>query len=112
MPGYKLTALAEEDLKAIIRYTIDKWGIEQAKRYEVLLSKRFQDIAEGTIVPRIFLKRRPEILFTHCEHHYIFYWQPKGRMEPIILAVLHERMDLIKRLNTRLLAEVNITEKE
>ncbi|MDH5480895.1 MAG: type II toxin-antitoxin system RelE/ParE family toxin [Nitrosomonas sp.] len=102
MPDYELTRLAEEDMKGIARYTIDTWGIEQAKRYEALLSDRFQEIAQGVITPRIFLKRRPDLLFTHCEHHYIFYWQPKNGTKPIILAVLHERMNLVQRLKNRL----------
>lgn len=102
MPGYELTVLAEEDLRAIARYTVDTWGVEQAKRYETLLLKRFEEIAQGNITPSVFLKNRPDLLFTHCEHHYIFYWQPKDREKPIILAVLHERMDLMQRLEDRL----------
>jgi toxin ParE1/3/4 len=102
MPDYELTILAEEDMRDIARYTIDTWGLEQAKRYEILLSKRFSEISQGIITPRIFLKRRPDLLFTHCEHHYIFYWQPKDRTKPIILAVLHERMNLMRRLKKRL----------
>ncbi|MEQ1816438.1 MAG: type II toxin-antitoxin system RelE/ParE family toxin [Nitrosomonas sp.] len=102
MSGYVLTTSAEEDMRNIARYTIDTWGIGQAERYETLLTKRFQEIAQGIITPRIFVKRRPDLLFTHCEHHYIFYWQPKDRTKPIILAVLHERMDLIQRLKNRL----------
>ncbi len=102
MPGYELTTLAEEDLRDIARYTIDTWGIAQAKHYEALLSTRFQEIAQGDITPRIFFKRRPDLLFTHCEHHYIFYWQPKDRVKTLILAVLHERMDLMQRLENRL----------
>ena len=102
MPGYELTTLAEKDMRDIARYTIDTWGIEQAERYEALLSKRFQEIAQGIITPKIFSKRRPDLLFTYCEHHYIFYWQPEGRPKSVILAVLHERMDLIQRLKNRL----------
>lgn len=26
MSGYELTTLAEEDMRAIVRYTIDTWG--------------------------------------------------------------------------------------
>lgn len=102
MHGYELTTLAEEDLRAIARYTVNTWGIEQAKYYETLLLKRFQEIAQGNIIPRVFLKNRSDLLFTHCKHHYIFYWQPKDRERPIILAVLHERMDLMQRLKERL----------
>lgn len=101
MPGYELTALAEEDLRAIARYTVDTWGVQQAKRYEALLSKRFQEIAQSNVTPKVFLKNRPDLLFTHCEHHYIFYWQPKDREKPVVLAVLHERMNLMQRLKNR-----------
>ena len=69
MPGYELTGLAEQDLKDIARYTIDTWGKKQAEYYESLLSKCIRDIANGTIAPRIFLKRRPGLLFNRCEHH-------------------------------------------
>jgi hypothetical protein len=48
-----------------------------------------QEIAQGAVTPRTFLKRRPDLLFTHCEHHYIFYLQSKNSANPIILAVLH-----------------------
>ena len=102
MPDYKLTTHAEQDLRDIARYTIDKWGMTQAERYEAILSKRFQEIAQGVIPPRTFLKRRPDLLFTHCGHHYIFYMQSKNSANPIILAVLHERMDLMQRLKNRL----------
>lgn len=98
MPDYKLTMHAEQDLRDIARYTIDKWGMAQAERYEAILSKRFQEIAQGVVTPRTFLKRRPDLLFAHCEHHYIFYLQSKNSANPIILAVLHERMDLMRRL--------------
>lgn len=82
------------------RYTIDKWGMAQAERYEAILSKRFQEIAQRVVTPGTILKRRPDLLFTHCEHHYIFYLQPKNSTDSIILAVLHERMDLMRRLKT------------
>ena len=77
MSGYKLTTHAEQDLRDIARYTINKWGMAQAKRYETILSERFQEIAQGVVTPRTFLKRKPDLLFTHCEHHYIFYLQSK-----------------------------------
>lgn len=102
MTGCELTALAEEDLRAIARYTVNTWGIEQAKHYEALLLKRFQEIAQGNITPSAFLKSRSDLLFTHCEHHYIFYWRSTDRKKPIILAILHERMDLMQRLKSRL----------
>ncbi len=77
MPDYKLTTHAEQDLRDIARYTMNKWGMTQAERYEAILSKRFQEISQGVVRLRTFLKRRPDLLFTHCEHHHIFYLQSK-----------------------------------
>ena len=101
MPGYELTLLAEEDLKSIAHYTVKTWGLKQAKRYETLLADRFQKIAQGRITPKVFLSHRPDLLLTHCEHHYIFY-STRENKPPLILAVFHERMDLMKRLKNRL----------
>lgn len=52
MPEYELTTFAEDDLKSIARYTLDTWGLEQAKRYERVLVTRFHQIAKGHISPR------------------------------------------------------------
>ncbi|GJL61165.1 MAG: hypothetical protein NPIRA03_40220 [Nitrospirales bacterium] len=62
---YELTVLAEEDLKSIARYTKDTWGLQQAKRYETLLSNPFQQIAHGRILPRVFLDHRQDLLATN-----------------------------------------------
>jgi len=101
MPDYELTTFAEGDLKSIARYTVDTWGLEQAKRYEALLVKGFRQIAQRRITSRGFLFHRPDLLFTHWEHHYIFYSIREAQC-PLIIAVFHERMDLMQRLKDRL----------
>lgn len=101
MPPYQLTAPAEEDLREIARYTRAQWGERQSLRYAGLLEKRFREIAAGTSQGRIVLERWPNLRVSRCEHHYIFYLlSPKT--PPIIIAVLHERMDLLQRLKRRL----------
>ena len=37
MPVYELMEEADSDLQEIVRYTISRWGIEQARNYETLL---------------------------------------------------------------------------
>jgi len=101
MPDYELTDFAEDDLKGIARYTVDTWGLKQAKQYEAKLVKRFRHLSQGRITPRQFLSTRPDLLFTHCEHHYIFYSIREAQC-PLILAVFHERMNLMQRLKERL----------
>jgi plasmid stabilization system protein ParE len=38
-PEYELTEAADGDLLAIARYTIKKWGVQHARRYETALEK-------------------------------------------------------------------------
>ena len=90
-PEYELTEAADKDLLGIVRYTIKTWGIEQARRYETLLENHFKDIGQGKARARIFSRKRPELLYTHCEHHYVFYFTRKDDC-PLIIAVLHEKM--------------------
>ncbi|MGB0911517.1 MAG: type II toxin-antitoxin system RelE/ParE family toxin [Nitrospirales bacterium] len=101
MPEYELSIAAQDDLNSIARYTVNKWGLNQAKRYEGLLVKGFQEISKGRLPPRVFLSHRHDLLFTHCEHHYVFY-ATRERQPPLILAVFHENMDLMQRLKERL----------
>lgn len=98
---YILTQLAAGDLKDIARYTLNEWGKKQSLRYASLLEKRFQEIAAGAAISRSFSSLYPQIQVTPCEHHYIFYVHDDGE-RPCILAVLHERMDLVSRLQDRL----------
>jgi toxin ParE1/3/4 len=72
MGAYELTAAADADLEAIAEYTIHAWGIEQARRYEALLEQHFQEIGSRKIRARVFLKHRPELLVSRCQHHYVF----------------------------------------
>ena len=101
MLPYELTRFAEEDIKEIARYTIEKWGENQSLQYVALLDNRFCEIAEKTAYSRTFSKRFPQILVSRCEHHYIFYLHPEGK-PPRIIAVLHERMNMLARLEDRL----------
>ncbi|MEQ1635247.1 MAG: type II toxin-antitoxin system RelE/ParE family toxin [Methylococcales bacterium] len=101
MQPYDLTPAAEEDIKEIARYTLKHWGKKQALHYATLLENRFLIIAGGTCLSRTFSERFAQIQVTRCEHHYIFYIHPDGK-RPCIIAVLHERMDIVIRLKSRL----------
>ena len=90
MPEYEFTTFAEDDLKSIARYTIDTWGLEQAKRYEAFLVKGFRQIAQGRITARVFLSHRPDLLFTHCEHHSrLFFTYGKTVTGPVHFSPEH-----------------------
>ncbi|MEE9355050.1 MAG: type II toxin-antitoxin system RelE/ParE family toxin [Methylococcaceae bacterium] len=101
MRQYELTPSAQEDLKEIARYTLTKWGEKQSLHYAELLDAGFRKIAAKNVNFRTFSKRFPQILVSRCEYHYIFYVHPDNK-PPRIIAVLHERMDMLARLKNRL----------
>jgi len=98
---YELTEEADADIQAIARYTVSTWGIEQARRYEALLEKHLRAIGRQKAQTRVFLNHRPELLVSRIEHHYVFHQVRKNQC-PLVLAALHENMDLINRLRDRL----------
>ena len=102
MLPYELTSAAEADLEAIAEYTLRQWGAEQQARYAALLEAGFAYIADDSAIPRRFSEAYPQVLVTRCGHHYVFYLKPEGTSVPRIIAVLHERMDLVARLHDRL----------
>jgi len=102
MLPYRLTLQAEEDMKGIARYTLGQWGKGQSMRYAVKLERCFREIVAGAVHSRSFSERYPQVKVSHCEHHYIFYIHPLDDKPPVVIAVLHERMDMLVRLKKRL----------
>ncbi len=74
--------------------------MDQAARYAAQIEACLEKIATKQAAGRPFSKRFGEALVHRCQHHYIFFvWQANM---PIILAILHENMDLVHRLGKRL----------
>lgn len=101
MPPWELTEAAEEDLRGIASYTISRWGPNQALRYAAVLDAHFKSIALRSARTRTFLPNRPELRVSRVESHYVFHLEREHGC-PLILAVFHERMDLMVRLRARL----------
>ncbi len=101
MAKYALSVEAEADLYAIALYTMCKWGPDQLRRYEESLEKHFRSLASGDVRSRAVFDHRNDIFVSRCEHHYVFHvMQPD--VEPLVLAVFHENMNLMTRLRERL----------
>lgn len=101
MTSYVLTAAAEADMRGIIRYTRKQWGDAQVRRY---IEKLEQGIAhlvarQGPFKDMSVLY--PALLMAHCEHHYVFCL-PRENAPALIVAIFHDRMDLMVRLADRL----------
>ena len=96
------TAEAIKDLFDIDSYTAETWGNEQAFTYGELLNKRFKEIAKGRVFSKVLFSQYPNVRVCRCEHHYIFFMRRQENAKPVILAVLHERMNQLERLKERL----------
>lgn len=101
MPLYHITPAAQNDLREIARYTEKQWGHAQTMIYGAALDGCFDWIVAGAAFSKVFSERFPLVRVTRCEHHYVFFLQPEHQ-PPSIIAVLHERMDMLQRLSDRL----------
>ncbi|EAA7635420.1 type II toxin-antitoxin system RelE/ParE family toxin [Salmonella enterica] len=101
MTAYILTTDAEVDLRSIIRYTRKQWGTAQVRRYIARLEHGIAALAAGRASFRDMSELFPELRMIHCEHHYVFCL-PRGSAPALVVAIFHERMDLMARLSERL----------
>jgi len=99
--SYDLFEAAEQDLRGIIRYTREQWGSQQAARYVRDLEQAMAALAAGDPPHRDVSDLGPGLRVRRCQHHHIFCRLQEGK-RPQIVAVLHERMDLITRVAARL----------
>lgn len=73
MPDYQLTQHAEKDLQAIARYTLQHFGISQARRYRDQLFKMFDLLAEFPFIGSDQSHIRPNIRRHRFNSHVIYY---------------------------------------
>lgn len=97
---YVLTAEAEADLRDIIRYTRDQWGDVQTRRYMAKLTHGIERIASGEGPSKDVGDLYPGLRMVRCEHHYIFFL-PRDNAPALVVAIFHERMDLVASLADR-----------
>ncbi|ANK82243.1 MAG: hypothetical protein TEF_16690 [Rhizobiales bacterium NRL2] len=99
MAGFDLTVEAEGDLREIWLYTAENWGPDQADRYLGDLEDCCAGLAGRPV--RIWSEIHARLKSTRCRRHVIFFLDPTGG-RPIVLGFLHERMDLLARLQDRI----------
>ena len=101
MTAYVLSAAAEADLRGIIRHTRKSWGAAQVRRYIIRLEQGIARLAAGQPPFSDMSGLFPALRMAHCEHHYVFCLAREGEAA-LIIAILHERIDLLTRLSDRL----------
>ena len=98
MSEYRLTNKAVTDLSEIWEYTIEVWSEKQADKYYDELISNFKEIAENPDLGKTYDRISKQLLGIKANKHVIFYRTlSKNYVE--ITRVLHERMDLKKRIN-------------
>jgi plasmid stabilization system protein ParE len=98
---YVLAEAAEADLRGVIRYTMQRWGEQQVRRYVADLERGIARLAEGEGTFRELGALYSALRVAHCAHHYVFCL-PRENAPALIVAIFHERMDLMARLADRL----------
>lgn len=99
--SYVLTSDAEADLREIIRYTRRQWGDMQTRRYIVKLQTCIENLTKARGIFKDMSTLYPDLRMVRCQHHFIFCL-PRDDAPSLVVAIFHERMELMVRLATRL----------
>ena len=97
MAGVRIQAGASLRLDDIYRYTMDRWGVDQADRYISGLFAAFDRIAvHGVASKPVPAEFGVDGFFFRYEHHFV-YWRRLSNGDIGIVTILHERMHQIVR---------------
>ena len=97
MAEYKLSNKAVEDLAKIWDYTVETWSENQADSYYEMLISTCQEIADNPELGKNYEGITPSLLGLKASRHIIFY-RTVNQSYVEITRILHERMDLKKRI--------------
>lgn len=101
MPSFETTLEAEDDLRGIISYTAERWGADQVRKYMSGIENHMELMAVGMAHVRSLDDLISGLKVGRYERHVIFAVDRID--EPmLILAIFHEKMDVIDRLKSRL----------
>jgi len=96
---YIISQEASRDIENIWLYTIEKWSIEQADRYFNLIMDEIEYLSEHPKFGKDFSKVRKGYFRSQIKSHFIFYKINIKNEEIEIIRILHQRMDIERRLN-------------
>lgn len=92
---YGLSPLAEADLEAIWRYTVENWSVKQAETYHADILDAFEGLASGLKLGRHADVR--EGYFKYAVGSHMIYYRQLDT-EIAIIRILHQRMDVSRHL--------------
>jgi len=98
---YVYTRQAEAELREIVRYTTRQWGVAQARVCARQIDAVAVALAAGQGVFKDWGDLLPGLRVQAAGSHYEFCVHRPGQAA-LILAILHQSMDLMARLKDRL----------
>lgn len=101
MYTYQLSALAAEDLDEILQYTFERFGRKQMLKYSNQLAACLDEISKDDGLYKKIEIEKYTVRSLRCQKHYLFGLEREDK-SLLIIAILHEKMELIRRLRNRL----------
>ena len=98
--SYVLSEGAVTDLRDITRYTLETWGAVQCRAYIADIERKADALARGEGLFKEMHDLLPGLRVALSGKHYLFCL-PRQDKPAIILAILHERMDVMRHLQSR-----------
>ena len=96
--SYKISAQASEDIENIWLYTFENWSLEQADRYVNLIFDEIEYLTDHPNSEKDFNQIRKNYRCSKVKSHIIFYKLTGIQNNIEIIRVLHQIMDIEKRL--------------
>ena len=94
---YRISQQAIEDVDKIWTHTLNKWSKEQADRYYDLIMTEIDFISDNYLIGKSAEQTRKNYRVTKIKSHLIFYRKVENGIVEIV-RILHQRMDIKKRL--------------
>lgn len=101
MDLYERSDAALKDWEEIVEYSLDHHGLQHTEIYLEGLTQCMEALAQDRGYYKEIKVKSHMVKVKHCQKHYIFGLVRKNR-PLMIIALLHERMDMIARLANRL----------
>jgi len=92
----KYSAKSISDLSSIADYTLEKWGLQQSRKYRDGLNDTFKALLKDKGLGRIASEIYPELRRFPFESHVIFYVSTNAGI--LIVRVLGQSMDFERHL--------------
>ncbi len=94
---YILSVRSKEDLRGIALYTIEKFGVEQSKKYAIGLANQLEFLSKNPNLGKRYLSTSKKMLFRYRYiSHVIFYYPTESGI--FIVRVLGGRMHFLRHI--------------